>query len=847
MVQIRSAYRHFRKNPGFVLSVVLTIALGVGANTAIFTLVHAVLLRSLPVQDPKMLYRIGDQDWSGQSTGYPDGTGSGDFSIFSYDLYQHLRQGIPALRQTAAMQSGDETMNIRRGQEVARAQPTEYVSGNYFETLGIGAFSGRVFASADDTPAAAPSAVMSYAAWQADYASDPKIVGETLTFQNHPITVVGIAPAGFFGDRLRSQPPEFWLPLATEPMLEGNLSVLKVPDTSWLNLIARLPADAKPAPIAAQITAELQHWIKSIPSFSENGGDKLIARQHVVLTPGGGGIQNLQHEESKGLYLLMAICLLVLLVACANVANLLLARGTAQRANLALRMALGVGRARLLRTLMAESLVLACTGGLAGLAFAFAGTRIILSLAFPDSPQLPIDPHPSLPVLAFALALSLFTGLIFGSGPAWIAAHADPAEALRGVNRSTSERASHPQRWLVVFQAALTVVLLVSAGMFTRSLSNLQHQDLGIRTANRYIVHFDPQGAGYTAATLPALYQTLRDKFDSAPEVAETGLALYSPLEHDSWATSVYLGGHPSTQGGKPGSAMWDRVSEDYFQAVGQTLLRGRLFTHDDTSTSQRVAIVSRSFADKYLPNETVIGQHFGRNSPQRSNDYEIVGIVADAKYISPADPVRPMFFLPVQQSFGELGDNSPATSDDRSMYMNSIVLHFKTPPQNVDSLVRRTFAETNPDLPVNSLQTFSYQVSGNFSQDLLLSRLAELFGVLALLLAAVGLYGITSYQVNRRTNEIGVRMALGATRENVLLLILKGAMQQVGFGMILGIPIAIVGARLIASQLYNVSSYDPASLLFSAGTLLVAAAIAGLLPARRAASIEPVTALRAE
>ncbi len=317
--------------------------------------------------------------------------------------------------------------------------------------------------------------------------------------------------------------------MSTEPLLEDTLSVLKKPNISWLDLIARIPQPPNSAALSSQVSTEVQHWLTTIPAYQQNGGAVLIPRQRVLITPGGAGIQNLQNRESKGLYLLMGICLLVLLVACANVANLLLARGAAQRADISLRMALGAPRIRLLRQMMTESLVLACLGGLAGLAVAYGGTRMILALAFPDSPQLPIAPSPSLPVLGFTLLLSLWTGLIFGIVPAWITSHADPAEALRGVNRSTRDRASLPQRWLVVFQAVLSLLLLVSAGMFTRSLRNLQHQNLGIETSGRYVVHFDPQGAGYTASTLPALYRSLVDRFGSSPEVADVGLAPLQP------------------------------------------------------------------------------------------------------------------------------------------------------------------------------------------------------------------------------------------------------------------------------------------------------------------------------
>ncbi len=846
MREFLSAFRVFRKAPGFAATVIVTLALGIGANTAIFTLVHAVLLRSLPVQDPKALYRLGDQALTGQYGGFPDSTRGGDFSVFSYPLYKHLVETVPALHDTAAMESGGDGMNVRQGSAPARAQVIEFVSGNYFSTLGIGTFAGRTFAVADDTPSSTPVAVVSYASWQANYASDPRIVGQTLTFQGKPVTVVGVAPAGFFGDRLNANPPDFWLPLAIETALDGGLTVLQKPDINWLNLIARVPKGVQPAMLAEQVSIELRHWLATLPNPSESTTPAVLARQHVVVVPGGSGIQVLQQQESKGLYLLTGICLLVLLVACANVANLLLARSASQRADVALRIALGASRIRLLRRMMTESMVLACSGGVVGLVFAYGCTRLILALAFPDAPQLPISANPSLPVLAFALFLSVLTGVVFGIIPAWNASRADPAEALRGVNRSTRDRASLPQRALVIFQAALSLLLLVSAGMFTRSLSNLQHQDLGLQTASRYVVHFDPQGAGYTTATLPALYTALHDRFAAIPGVADVGLALYTPLEQSSFGTEVQIEGHPDRLGK---SALWDRVSEGYFASIGQPVLQGRAFTEDDTATSQRVAVVNRTFAERYFPGQSALGHRFllGQKADAAADGVEIVGVVADTKYIEPDQATDPMFFLAVSQ-FRTLPSAQAATADaDRSAFLNALVLHFKVPPANVDALVRSTFAEINADLPVNKLQTFGYQISGNFSENVLLARLATLFGLLALLLAAIGLYGITSYQVSRRTNEIGVRMALGATRGNVLRTVLQGALGQVGIGLLIGLPLAILGAHSIASQLYNVHSYDPLSLVLSVAALVAAAVLAGILPARRAASIEPVNALRSE
>ena len=844
MREILAALRQFRKNPGFVITVVLTIALGIGANTAIFTLVNAVLLRSLPVQNPKMLYRVGD---NARNAGINGGlSGDGDLTLFSYDLYKHLRDTTPAFEQLAGIQSGPEQMSVRAGDQSAKAATTEYVSGNYFQTLGVGAFAGRAIHAKDDTPASAPVAVMSYAAWQADYGSDPGVVGRTFTFQGHPLTVIGIAPSGFYGDRISTTPPAFWLPLAAEPLLEGKQSILLTPNSGWLYVLGRVKPGVQVGSLAGQITANVRNWLMTQPTYTANSGSALIAKQHVVIVPGGGGIQQMQEQSGTGLYLLMAISLLVLLVACANVANLLLARGSAHRADTSLRMALGAARSRIVRQMLTESVLLACLGGLAGLALAYAGTRTILSLAFPDAPQLPIHASPSLTVLGFAFLLSLATGVVFGVVPAWITSHADPAEALRGANRSTRDRASLPQRSLIVFQAALSLILLVAASLLTRSLANLENQNLGIQTGNRYVVSIDPQGAGYSVAELQPLYQDLEQRFGGMPDMAHVGLALWSPLSGTDWGTSVSVAGEAVSGGhNSRDSADYDRASPQFFAAVGQPLVEGRPFTDADTPTSGQVAVVNEAFVRRFFPKGNAVGRYISvdRNA---SDTLRIVGVVADAKYVDPATKPGPMYFRPLLQQSPDLTASS-AIQEARGVYVNAIILDFKTRPYNVDAMVRRTLGEINPNLTMIQLQTLAYQVSGNFTQNKLLSRLAMLFGLLALVLAAVGLYGILSYQVTRRTNEIGLRMALGATRGDVLVMVLRGAFRQIGLGLAIGVPVAIALGHSIASQLYDVKTWDPVSLLLAVAALSVAAAVAGLIPAWRAASIEPVTALRIE
>ena len=845
MYDLKLALRQFRKSPGFAATVILTISLGIGANVAIFTLVHAILLKSLPVANPATLYRIGDLDDCCVNGGFIND--NGDFDLFSYELYRHFQDNTPEFEQLAAFQSGHSTMNVRAGTATAKAETGEYVSGNYFSTFGLGAYAGRMLVASDDVPGAAPVAVLSYQALQVAHAGDPNVIGSTFYIQGQPFTIVGISPPGFFGDRIDSNPPALWIPLNDEPLVERENSILKNSDSNWLYVLGRVKPSVNVGSLQAKLTNSLRQWLATQPAYTINGRDSQIPKQYVALTPGGAGVQNLQIETSSGLHLLMAISGLVLLVACANIANLLLAKSATRRAQTSISMALGASRSLLIRQMLVESLLLGCTGGLVGIAVAYAGARMILTLAFPDSPQLPIHASPSLAVLGFAFALSLLTGLIFGIVPAWISSHSDPAEALRGVNRSTRDRASLPQKSLIVFQAALSLVLLVGAGLLTQSLRNLEHQDFGIATSNRYVFHFDPAGAGYTVATMPAANDRLDREFAALPGVQSVGLALYSALEGNNWGEGIYVEGRPAPGPTDNNNSSWDRVSPHFFETIGQPVVRGRGFTEQDTATSRMVAVVNQAFVKKFFPKEDPIGRHFGTFDQKYANDYEIVGIVADAKYNNPHDDFRPMYFRPMTQLNTSIKERSFNTAETRSLFPNSITLRYAGDAASLEPLVRRTLANINPNFTVLDFKSLDYQVSGNFTQERLISRLTSLFGLLALALASVGLYGITSYSVARRTSEIGLRMALGANRGNVVAMVMRGASWQVGLGLVLGIPAALLGGHLMAAQLYGVKTYDPLTIVAAVLVLAVFAAIAGFIPARRAASIEPMNALRTE
>ena len=848
---IRYALRQLRKSPGFTATAVVTLALGIGANTSIFTLVQGILLRSLPVADPSRLYRIGDLSDCCYNDGFEND--NGDFDLFPYDLYLHLKESAPEFEQLAAVQAGGSSFSVRSGASPAKPLRAEYVSGNYFTTLGVGAYAGRPLVESDDRPGAAPALVLSYQGWRADFAGDPALVGSTVFVQTHPFIVAGIAPPGFFGDRVVSRPPDFWVPLANEPMIEGAGTSLEPQgdeDTAWLYLLGRVGAGTNIGGLQAKLSIVLRQWLAAHDGYTAHGGAGLIPRQHVVLVPGGGGIQKLQQQTGKGLRMLMILSSVVLLIACANIANLLLARGTTRRAEVAVRMALGAARKRIIRQIITESILLSLMGGAAGLALAYALSHMILSLAFPDARNMPVQTSPSLTVLGFAFLVSLLTGVIFGTGPAWLSSHTQPADVLRGVNRANGfagDRSSVPQRALVVLQVALSVVLLAGAFLMAESLARLEHQNFGIATANRYVLEFDPKGAGYTVDRLHGLYRQIEDRLSALPTVANVSLARYTPLGGNDWGTCVIQQGHPAAGPNDKCFSSWVRVSAKFLDSIGVPIVRGRNFSAQDTQTSTPVVLVNQSFARHFFPNQDPIGKHFGIVSPTNSSAFEIAGVFADFKMTDPRGDVTPLFLRSLAQQYTGYTDPEAISSEKSSMFVGSIIVQFTRPQQDAEAVVRHTMASIDPNLTVFHFVSYDSQVAGNFNQDRLIARLTSLFGILALILASVGLYGVMLYFVARRTGEIGIRMALGATRLSVVSLVLRGALGQTLAGLCLGIPAALLAAHLMASLLYDVSGYDPFAFVGATLVLGICAAAAGFIPARRAASIDPMQALRTE
>jgi putative ABC transport system permease protein len=839
---VRYAMRQFVHSPGFTGAAVLTLALGIGATTAIFTLVHAVLLKSLPVAKPSELYRVGDIENCCVSGGMQD-----DWSIFSYEKYKTFRDDTTGFTELAAFQAGRSLMGVRRSasNKPAESLRSQYVSGNYFSMFGIGAYAGRMFTQQDDRRGADPVVVMSYAIWQQKYGHDPSVIGASFMFNGLPFTVIGVAPPGFYGDRMEGE-PAFWLPLNAEATIDGPGNLLQFPQQDWLDVIGRIAPGADPKRIEAQLQVELKQRLLSPESKVEARERELAEKQTLHLSPGGAGVQMMRDEYQSGLHLLIWVSGFVLLIACANVANLMLVRAASRRQQTSVRTALGASRSRQMAQVLTESTVLALLGGIVGVALAFWCTRLILRLAFHDN-HVTISAMPSLPVLGFTFGVSLLTGILFGVAPAWMTAHADPADALRGAHRSTQPAAGWTQKSLVVAQVALSLVLLCAAGLLTQSLRNMQHQSFGFDVANRYVLHLDPEMAGFTVDRLPAFYRQLHDNLAAIPGVNRVSFALYTPMEGDNWSENVYLEGQaPPPPGSNENVASWVRVSDGYFDSIGTKIVKGRSITEQDTAATRNIAVVNQTFAKKFFGDDDPIGKHFGDLGQKYSGAFEIVGVTEDTQYRQPTSKIPPIFFLAEAQKV--LYDDARFKAfEDRSHYLNAAVLQAEGPVPGLEPQVRHALAQVSPDLAMIDFMSFNAQVDGNFAQNVMLAKLTSLFGLLALALASVGLYGVTAYSVERRTSEIGIRMALGADRLNILRLVLRGAFVQIGIGIAIGVPATILGGYAMTTQLFGVKPYAPEIVLVPTLVLGAAALVATVLPARKAATLEPIRSLRTE
>jgi putative ABC transport system permease protein len=844
---LRYAVRQLRRSPVLTATAAVTLALGIGATTAVFTLIDQVMLRPLPVARPDQLWRIGNAVRCCYSTGYAQN----DWSLFSWDAYRHFRGNTPAFEELAAFQVGQVLLAARRAGSSGPAEPRtgEYVSGNFFKAFGVSAWRGRVVTDVDDQPGAPPVAVMSFHTWQARYGSDSSVIGTTSDINGHAFTVIGVAPPGFFGAMLDGRGmPDFWLPLSTEPLIAGATARLDNPRVAWLDLIGRVRAGTQPQALEAQLQGELRQWLASHVADMTPQEKTLQARQLLRLTPGGAGVSLMRAQYEDGLRLLLLAAACVLLVACANIANLLLARGLKDRHQTALRAALGASRARLVRKALVESLVLSVGGAALGLAVAYAGAGLILNLVFSARDDaVPVDAAPSIPVLLFALAMSVATGVVFGIAPAWVTSRADPMAALHGASRSVRGNRHWVQRMLVIAQVAVSLVLLSAAAMLGRSLRNLEHQNLGFDTSGRYLVSINAMLSNYKQEQLAPIFRDVDERLRAIPGVRMASAALYAPMSGLYWAHDIRINGKPEPGPDQDVSSTWTRVTPGFFDAVGDRIVMGRPITDEDNANTRRVAVINEAFATRYFGKANPIGQHFGPAPRTNAAVYEIVGVASDMRYFANgSDAAAPIYFVPHAQG-AHFDEPSLESREIWSHYPYNIVVWAPGNPRNLEVQVRTALADVAPGVVMYGVRPYAEAIHAGFAQENMIASLAWAFGAIALVLAAVGLYGVIAYGVEQRTSEIGVRMALGAKPGSVVVMVLRGAVWQVGIGLALGIPAAIGAGQVMVSRLFGVAPSDRLLLSEAALLLGLAAAVASFVPAWRAARVSPMRALRAE
>ncbi len=842
---LRHAARHLRKAPGFTAAAVISLAVGIGANTAIFTIINAVLLKSLPVRDPGNLVLLGDAHGSGSGSGIPPG---GSFSLYSYDLYKHLQDTnvFAGLCAVQSSQIGDASVRLAGWSESQLAQ-AKLVSGNYFQLLGINAAVGRAIAPSDDSPSAPPVAVVSFRYWKDKLGGDVSAIRSTIYIGGAPFTIIGVAPPEFYGETLKPDPPDFWLPISADRQLNHERAVVDNPDEHWLYLLGRLTPGLSTQQAQTRLTAALHNWLLTREGSAISADQRRrISKSYVELTPGGSGIVHMQRAYSLTLRLLLGISIAVLLITCANIANLLLARGTARTAETSVRLALGASWGRLMRQSLTESLTLALTGGALGLLTASAGTKLLLALFFRGADYVPIQTSPDLRVLAFTFTLSCGAAVVFGLLPA-IRMSSQAAPVTKGASPGIKgSRISHRPfgfgAALIVGEVALSLVVLAGAGTFARSLANLSRQQFGFDRDRVLVVNIDTSHAGYNYSRLGPLYRRMYSRLNSLPGVKSASFSFYSPFNDCCWAFSVGVQGY-TPKPGEEGHARLNRVSPGYFQTLGTKVLLGRTFDERDAPTSHRVAVVTEEFVRQFLPNENPIGRHFGIGGERNADEVEIVGVVEDAKYDSPREELMPMAFLPLlQEKAGKLG-----SSDDESNFVNAIEVRSAGRPETIAAEVRHALAEIDPGLPVLRVSTLSDEINLMLNQENVTAALAMFFGFLALVLSCLGLYGLMAYTVQRRTSEIGIRIALGARRASVIGMVIREALAQGFIGVAIGVPAAFAALRLVANQLYGVSPNDPKYSAGAALILLLCITIAAYLPALRASRVDPLIALRYE
>jgi predicted permease len=833
---IRYGIRGLLKRKAFAAIAVLTLALGIGANTAIFTLVNAVMLKSLPVQKPEELVLFSDA--TNEGTSLEDSPRTGQWQRFSYASYEYFRDHNQSFQEIAALRSGESPLSVRQtdaqANAAARAQG-HLVTGNYFSVLGVHAMRGRVLTTEDDKPGAAPAAVISHRYWEKQLNSDPSVVGKSFIINGTNFTVVGITPPEFFGVRVR-RPPDFWLPLSFHEQIELRPSFLTDKEAYWLTLVARLKTGVTMEQAQAAVNLELrQHLTEQAGSQLTAERQQGIQNTYVTLAEGEGGLSGLRRNYSKPLHMLMAIVGMVLLIACANVGSLLLSRAASRKAEISLRMALGATRRRIIRQLITESMLLAGIGGLFGVLLAQWGVYVLVGLVAPTSP---LDTRPDVGILAFTAGVSILAGILFGLIPAIQASRTDLAGAMKEKSRTKNGLGRfNLSSLMVVMQVGLSMVLLTGAGLFARSLLKLQNEDVGFNRDNVLLVGIDSRLAGYKPTELSGLYQQVIERLSTLPTVRNVSIATYAPMSGSNRTSSVKISGYTP----QPDE---DLVVQDlltgpkYAETLGVPLLRGREIELRDNASSPRVAVVNQTFAEKYFKDQNPIGRTFSFDDETEINNakpIEIIGVIGDIKWDDAREKPEPAVYRPILQI------------QEQGAYTATIHIRTTSDPTPLTSQVRQMINQIDDKLPIFGVITLDKQLHQNLDQERLIAQLVSFFGALALILACIGLYGVMAHGVARRTNEIGIRMALGARGGNIAWMVLRETLYLVLAGLVIGVPAALVGAKLISAQLFGLKATDPLTLIGASVVLTIVALLAGYLPARRASRVNPLSALRYE
>jgi predicted permease len=819
---LRYSARTLRKSPAFSVVAILTLALGIGANSAIFSIVNSIMLRPLPVPRPGDLLTL--------TTVYPNSSEP----IFSYAAYQRFATGAASFGGVAAASS------VRRDALVLDGLPEpidcKWVSGNYFTTLEVPVVIGRTVLPSDDRlPSGEPVAVLNHAYWTRRFANDPSVVGRTFRMRGRPFTIVGVAPRGFFGET-GGESPDMWLPMTAQPNSPEWL--WKGHSTTWLGLVVRLRPGVSRAQARTLLESSYDRVREEVASGTESPEfRKSTLESRLLIGDAATGSSRLRGQLSAPLMVLMALVGLVLIIACANVANLMLARAEARRREIAVCLAIGAGRMRVVRQALAESVLLAALGGFAGLLFARWASAALAAMA--SGPlALSIDTTPDVRVLGFTLIVSVLTAFVFGLAPALRAGRVDPLPALKSTSGSARGATRvRLRRMLVITQVAVSLVLLVAAGLFARSLIKLQQIDVGFNRENVLLFAVGPPASERPLAIEErrALYRGLLERAVTVTGVQAASASASALFGGNTWRNAIGIEGFVPP----PGVTLRtfaNAVSPGYFDVLGMRVLSGRTFGDADREATASVAIVNQTFANQFLGGADPVGRRVGLCSSVPCSGpvgmMEIVGLVEDAKYYTLREESRPMLFLPLAQN-----NQNPREIEVRTA----------AEPAAVAAALHRELSRFDSRLAIIGMRTMREQVDASIVPERLVARLSLVFGLLALALAAVGLYGVVSYVTAQRTGEIGIRMALGAGRAEVRRLVLRDTLKLVAIGVIIGLPASLAAARVLSSQLYEVGPNDPVTIALSLTTLSLTALIAGYMPARRAARVDPLAALRAE